>query len=67
VAFVVVAQQHLSDGQADQLGIGHLQGTTRAAATLAACGDDPVGEFHIQCDEKGVQVGDHEASTVRRV
>jgi hypothetical protein len=27
-------------------------------------GDDPVNQFHIECDEKGVQVGDHEGSRV---
>ena len=64
MTLVVVAQQHLSDGQADQLGIGHLWWSTRAAAAEPTGGDDPVGEFHLQCDEQGVQVGDHEASTV---
>jgi hypothetical protein len=60
VALVVVAQQHLGDGQADQLGVGHLQWTTWAAAAEPKGRDDPVGEFHVQCDQKGVQVGDHE-------
>jgi hypothetical protein len=55
-----VAQQHLGDGQADQLGVGHLQWTTWAAAAEPKGRDDPVGEFHVQCDQKGVQVGDHE-------
>jgi hypothetical protein len=60
VAFVVVAQQHLGDGQADQLGVGDLRGTAWAAPADAKGGDDPVGEFHVPCDQEGVQVGDHE-------
>src|SRR4029453_17341877 len=52
---------HLGHSQADQLGVGHLRRATWAAATRAMCGDEPGGAFHIQCDEKGVQVGDHEA------
>jgi hypothetical protein len=38
VALVVVAQQDLRDGQADQLGIGHLQGTPWAAGRLPSAG-----------------------------
>ena len=64
VVFVVVAQQHLGHGQTDQLGVGHHRWTARAAAACPMGGDDPVNQFHIECDEKGVQVGDHEGSRV---
>jgi len=64
VALVVVAQQHLGDRQADQLGVGHNRRTARAAAVCPTGGDDPVNQFHIECDEKGVQVGDHQGSRV---
>jgi hypothetical protein len=32
----------------------------RAAAACPTRGNDPVGELDVECDQKGVQVGDHE-------
>jgi hypothetical protein len=62
VVFVVVTQQHLGDRQADQLGVGDGDWAARAAGTppWPQRGDDPIGQLHVQCHEKSVQVGDHE-------
>jgi hypothetical protein len=60
VVFVVVAQQHLGDRQADQFGVGHGGRAARAdAAPWPQGGNDPVGHLDVQCDKKSVQVGDH--------
>jgi hypothetical protein len=60
VVLVVAAQQDLGHGQADQLGVGDVGVSTGPTAPPAqSCRDDPVGQLHIQCDKKSVQVGDH--------
>jgi hypothetical protein len=60
VVFVVVAQQHLGHGQADQFGVGDLGGPTGPTALVTrSCRNDAVGQLHVECDEKSVQVGDH--------
>jgi hypothetical protein len=60
---VVVAQQHLSHGQAHQLSVGDHHGAARPPPPAwLVCRDDPVVQLHVQCDEKSVQIGVHAAS-----
>ena len=56
----VAAQQDLRDGQAGQLGVGDLRRPARPAAAEPAQRDDPVGQFHVECGQESVQVGDHD-------
>jgi hypothetical protein len=60
VPLVVVAQQHLRHGQAGQLGVGHLRRLSRPGPGAAPRGDDAVGQLHVECGQKSVQVGDHD-------
>jgi hypothetical protein len=60
VPLVVIAQQHLRDRQADQLGVGHLRRLARAAAAKTQGGDAAVGQLHVECDQESAQVGDHD-------
>ena len=60
VPLLVMAQQDMCDGQADQLGVGYVQGLAWTGPGEPARGDDAVGQFHIECDQEGVQVGDHD-------
>jgi hypothetical protein len=50
-------EQHLGDGQADQLGIGELGWPARAAPAA-----EQLVDGDVQCDDEGVEVGVHEAS-----
>jgi len=55
--FAVEAEQHLGDGQTDQLGIAEL-----GLATGAMPGAEAVVEGDVQCRDEGVEIGVHEAS-----
>jgi hypothetical protein len=55
--FAVAAQQHLSDGQTDQLGVAQF-----GFATGTASGADQVVDGDVQCRDEGVEIGVHEAS-----
>src|SRR6266700_8403063 len=50
VPLLVMAQQDMCDGQADQLGVGYVQGLAWTGPGEPARGDDAVGQFHIECD-----------------
>ena len=56
-AFGVEPEQHLGDGQTDQLGIAEL-----GLATRAMPGAEQVVDADVQCRDEGVEVGVHEAS-----
>ena len=53
----VEPQQHLGDGQADQLGVAELWRPSRPPP-----GTQQVVDGDAQCDNEGVEVGVHEAS-----
>ena len=59
LAVVGEPQEHLGDRQRDQLGIADPGRSARALP----CGQEVVHQ-HINCREKGVEVGAHEASKV---
>ena len=56
-AFAVEPEQHLGDGQTDQLGIAEL-----GLATGAMPRAEPVVDGDVQCHDEGVEIGVHEAS-----
>ena len=60
VPLVVITQQYLGHRQAHQFGIGHLRRPAGAAAGEPPRGDDPVCQFHVQCGQESVQIGDHD-------
>ena len=60
VPLVITPQQHLRDGDARQLSVGHLRPAARPAAGESAHGDDAVGQLHVECGQESVQVGDHD-------
>jgi hypothetical protein len=62
VPLVVIAQQYLRRRQAHQLRVAHLGRPARAGTTRALQGDDAVGQLDVECDQKSVQVGDHDGS-----
>jgi hypothetical protein len=53
----VEAEQHLGDGQTDQLGVTQL-----GLAARAVSGPEQVVDGDLQCRDEGVEVGVHEAS-----
>ena len=55
--FGVDPQQHLGDGQTDQLGVAELW-----LAAGAESGAEQVIDGDVQCRDEGVEVGVHEAS-----
>ena len=57
---VTVPSQDLRHGQAGELGVGDVRRPSRPAAAGPAQRDDPVGQFHVECGQEGVQVGDHD-------
>ena len=59
---VVIAQQYLRHRQAHQLRVAHPAAQARAGTTRARNGDDAVGQLYVECDQKSVQVGDHDGS-----
>jgi len=59
VPLVVEAQQDLRHRDARQLGIGHLRPLAWPAPGEPQRGDDAIGQFHVECGQEGVQVGDH--------
>jgi hypothetical protein len=60
VPLVVAPEQDLRHGQAGELGVGDLRRPSRSAAAWLAQRDDPVGQFHVECGQEGVQVGGHD-------
>jgi hypothetical protein len=50
-------EQHLGDGQTDQLGVAELGPPTRPTT-----GTQQLVDGDIECDDEGVEVGAHEAS-----
>jgi hypothetical protein len=52
------AQQHLGDRQRDQFAVGELRRPSRPAMTRT----EEIVDLHIQCDDEGVEGGEHEAS-----
>src|SRR5829696_3892523 len=61
---VVVTQQHLRHRQTHQLGVGEHRRTPRPTPACPLGRDDPILQLYVECDQKGVQVGVHSASTV---
>ncbi len=59
VPLIVMAQQHLRHRQAGQFGVGHLRPLPRPGPGKTQLGNDAVGQLHIECGQKGVQVGGH--------
>jgi hypothetical protein len=51
------AEQHLGNGQTDQLGVAQL-----GLAAGAGPGAEQVVDGDVQCDDEGVEIGVHEAS-----
>ena len=60
VPLVVAPEQDLRHGQAGELGVGDVRRPSRPAAAWLAIRDDPVGQFHVECGQEGVQVGGHD-------
>ena len=60
VPLVVVPEQDLRHGQAGELGVGDFRRPSRPGAAGPAKRDDPVGQFHVECGQEGVQVGGHD-------
>ena len=60
VPLVVKAQQHLRHRQACQLSVGDLRRLARPGPGQSPGGDDAVGQLGIECDQKSVQIGDHD-------
>ena len=60
VPLVVAPEQDLRHGQAGELGVGDVRRPSRPAAAGPAQRDDPVGQFHVECGQEGVQVGGHD-------
>ena len=54
-----IHQEHLRDGQRDELGIGDLWRTARPPPP-----GQEIVNTHIKCRDEGVEVGVHEASKV---
>jgi hypothetical protein len=59
VPLAVAPEQDLRHGQAGELGVGDVRRPSRPAAAGLAQRDDPVGQFHVECGQEGVQVGGH--------
>jgi hypothetical protein len=53
----VAAEQNLSDGQADQLGVGKARRPARAVAHTEQLGE--VVDLDVECHDEGVEVGMH--------
>jgi hypothetical protein len=66
VPFIVVAQQYLGYSQTDQLRVADRRRATHPTAGRngPVRRDDVVIQLHVECDQKGVQVGVHAASMV---
>ena len=53
----VAAEQNLSDGQADQLGIREARRATRALSDAKL--DEEVVDFDVECGDEGVELRCH--------
>jgi hypothetical protein len=59
LAVVGDRQEHLRDGQGDELGVGDARGMPRPAAL-----GQEIIDAHVKCREQSVEVGEHETTSV---